>query len=185
MLDIPNAILLFSCSNGFYAMKAVSHFSDRFKHVFLSQTPSILSMTAWTDINIPTPLKIPIVGQIVNAVSSKKLAQIWYGKALPKVNDQKKEFIKLSHKCLDYNGCFCLSSLVQGLLTEKNTVLNLTDVSATLVWGAKDYSHRNTDKNTIINHIKNCEIIEFGNCGHFPELEDTKSFVQLINERTL
>jgi pimeloyl-ACP methyl ester carboxylesterase len=184
LLDIPNAVLLFSCSNGFYAIKAVSSYPDRFKHIFLSQTPSFISIIAWTEINIPTPLKIPIVGQIVNSVSSKKLAQIWYGKALPKDSIQKQDFIKTSHKCLDHQGCFCLSSLVQGLLAEKNTTLNLTDVSATLVWGAKDYSHRNTDKNTIKDHIKNCEIIEFGNCGHFPELEDAKSFVQLIKERT-
>ena len=184
LLAIQNANLLFSCSNGFYAIMAASCYPNRFKHIFLSQTPSIISMTAWTDINIPTPLKIPIVGQIVNSVSSKKLAQIWYGKALPKDSVQKQEFIKTSHKCLDHNGCFCLSSLVQGLLTEKNTALILTDVSATLVWGAKDFSHRKTDRNTIKNHIKNCEIIEFGNCGHFPELEETNNFVQLIKERT-
>ncbi|MBU3745073.1 MAG: alpha/beta hydrolase [Sediminibacterium sp.] len=54
----------------------------------------------------------------------------------------------------------------------------------TLVWGAKDFSHRKTDKNSIKQHIKDCEIIEFDNCGHFPELEDTKKFVQLIRERT-
>lgn len=185
LLDIPNAILLFSCSNGFYAIKAASCYPDRFKHIFLSQTPSIASMTAWADINIPLTLKIPIVGQIVNSVYSKKLAQIWYGKALPKNSVQKQTFIKTSHKCLDHNGCFCLSSLVQGLLADKYTELNLTDVSTTLVWGTKDFSHRETDSNTIKNHIKNCEIIEFGNCGHFPELEDTKNFIQLINERTL
>lgn len=185
LLDIPNAVLLFSCSNGFYSIKAASYYPDRFKHIFLSQTPSFTSIIAWTEINIPTLLKIPIVGQIVNSVSSKKLAQIWYGKALPKDSVQKQDFIKTSHKCLDHNGCFCLSSLVQGLLAEKNTTLNLPDVSATLVWGAKDYSHRNTDKNTIKDHIKNCEIIEFVNCGHFPELEDTKNFVQLIKERIL
>lgn len=29
-----------------------------------------------------------------------------------------------------------------------------------------------------------CEIIEFHNCGHFPELEDSNRFVQLLKERS-
>lgn len=185
LLDVSTAILLFSCSNGFYAINAARCHPERFRHIFLSQTPSINSMNSWTDVNIPKALKIPIVGQIVNSVSSKKLAQIWYRTALPKDSIQKQGFINTSHKCLDRNGCFCLSSLVQGLSAEKNTAMDLTAVPATLVWGAKDFSHRKTDRNTIRNHIPNCEIIEFGNCGHFPELEETESFVQLIKERTL
>lgn len=184
LLDISIAVLLFSCSNGFYGIQAASDHPDRFTHIFLSQTPSIASMTEWTEINIPTALKIPVVGQLINCVSSKKLAQIWYKHALPKESVQKPEFTETAHRYIDKGGCFCLSSLVQGLMTEKNTILNMTDVPATLVWGTKDFSHRKTDKATIRNHIKHCEIIEFGNCGHFPELEDTRKFSQLISERT-
>ena len=32
-------------------------------------------------------------------------------------------------------------------------------------------------------HIKDCEIFNFENCGHFPELENYKKFVKLVNER--
>ena len=183
LLEVPNAVLLFSCSNGYYGIQAVSEYPERFKHLFLSQTPSVFSMTAWTELNIPKPLRIPVVGQVINSVSSKKLAQIWYGQALPKDSLRRQEFVETSHKCLDRNGCFCLSSLVQGLLAEKNTYLHLTDFPTTLVWGAKDFSHRKTNKDSIKQHIKDCEIIAFDNCGHFPELEDTEKFVQLIRER--
>jgi pimeloyl-ACP methyl ester carboxylesterase len=183
LLEIPNAVLLFSCSNGFYGIQAVSDYPDRIKHIFLSQTPSVTSMIKWTSINIPSALKIPVIGQIINSVSSKKLAEIWYQHALPKDSVQRQDFVETAHKCLAHGACFCLSSLVQGLILEEKTTLNMTDIPATLVWGKKDFSHRKTDKYTIKNHIKDCEIIEFENCGHFPELEDTNKFVQLIKDR--
>ena len=183
LLEIQNAVLLFSCSNGFYGIQAVSDYPDRIKHIFLSQTPSVTSMIKWTSTNIPSVLKIPLIGQIINSVSSKKLAEIWYQYALPKDSVQRHDFVETAHKSLTHGGCFCLSSLVQGLIVEEKTTLNMADVPATLVWGTKDFSHRKTDKYTIQNHIKDCEIIEFENCGHFPELEDTNRFVQLIKER--
>jgi pimeloyl-ACP methyl ester carboxylesterase len=184
LLEIQNSVLLFSCSNGFYGIQAVSDYPDRIKHIFLSQTPSVTSMIKWTSSNIPSALKIPVIGQIINSVSSKKLAEIWYQHALPKDSVQRQDFVETAHKCLAQGGCFCLSSLVQGLIVDEKTTLNITDVPATLVWGTKDFSHRKTDKYTIKNHIKDCEIIEFKNCGHFPELEDTNNFVQLLKERT-
>ncbi len=61
--------------------------------------------------------------------------------------------------------------------------LNVLEVPATIVWGTKDYTHRKTDKNSILEHLPNCEIIEFENCGHFPELEDTNRYVGLLNEK--
>ncbi|HEU4497413.1 MAG TPA: alpha/beta hydrolase, partial [Flavobacterium sp.] len=118
-----------------------------------------------------------------NLVSSKKLAKTWYQYALPKHSIQRPDFVRTSHECLARGGCFCVSSLVQGLMAEEKTVLEMNGVPATLVWGAKDFSHRMTDKHTIKNHIKDCEIVEFKNCGHFPELEDAGKFVKLISEK--
>ncbi|NVK52803.1 MAG: alpha/beta hydrolase [Flavobacteriaceae bacterium] len=179
-LKVPEAILLFSCSNGFYATKAASDYPERIKQVFLSQTPSVKAMQKWTEKSIPKVLKVPVIGQISNAIMAKKISSIWYKYALPKESPLRDKYSKIAQKSLSNGGCFCLSSLVQGLKKDRNTLLTNIEVPTTMVWGAKDFTHRNTDKNSIKDHIHNCKIVEFKNSGHFPELENTKKFVGLI-----
>ncbi len=183
ILNLDRASLLFSCSNGFYAIQAAINHPERLHHVFLSQTPSIKAMTKWTEKSIPNVLKVPVVGQLTNAIYAKKLSKIWYTYALPENSPSLKEYAENAIASLNKGGCFCLSSLVQGLKKNSHSELNLIDVPTTMVWGGLDFSHRKTEKATIQNHIKNCEIIEFDNCGHFPELENTINYVKLINER--
>ena len=183
ILKIENASLLFSCSNGYYALKAAMISSDKFKHVFISQTPSIHSIVEWTKNTIPSILKIPIIGQLTNNILVNKFSNVWYDVALPRESEFKNDFKSKANQSIKQGGCFCLSSLVQGLSKEKTSTLNIENTKVTLVWGGKDYSHRKTSKESIKDHVKNCEIIEFKECGHFPELENAEKFVKLVNER--
>jgi pimeloyl-ACP methyl ester carboxylesterase len=182
ILKIERATAAFSCSNGFYAIKAAASFPNRVSQLFLSQTPSLHSMKPWVETNIPKLLRYPIIGQLTNSFAEKKLAKIWYKNALPKTTNRE-EYEAKALNSLDRGGCFCLSGLVQGLAREIDSVLKVSNIPATLIWGNKDYSHRKTDHKTIVEHLPDCEIIEFDNCGHFPELEDTDSYVKLLNER--
>ncbi len=182
ILGIRKGTLLFSCSNGFYAIKAAGIAPDRFEHIFLSQTPSIHAMVEWTQSSIPGILKVPLVGQIANSFMSKKLAHVWYKYALPK-NTELGPYRQKALSSISNGGCFCLSGLVQGLMKDTKRKLEVSKVPTTLVWGEKDFTHRNTDKQSVIDHVESCEIIEFQNCGHFPELEDTDRYIQLIRER--
>ena len=182
ILEIDRAALSFSCSNGFYAIKAAEMAPDRISWLFLAQTPSLLSMKKWTTDAVPKILTLPIIGQITNAVMEKKLAHIWYHYALPK-NIDKSGYRETALHSLKNGGCFCLSGLVQGLQREIGASLQALDVPATLFWGKKDHTHRNTDGHTITEHLPHCEVIEFDNCGHFPELENPDRYVTLINER--
>lgn len=182
ILKIEIATFCFSCSNGFYAIKAAELFPERVERLFLSQTPSITAMLSWTDQNIPNILRYPIIGQIVNSFSEKKLTKVWYKYALPKEIDHS-DYIKTAISSLENGGCFCLSSLVQGLEKESMSKLNVLEVPATIIWGKKDYTHRKTDNKSILEHLPNCEIIEFENCGHFPELEDTNRYVGLLKNK--
>lgn len=184
ILKLEKVSLLFSCSNGYYAIQAAVKNPARFNHIFLSQTPSIDGILQWTKKSIPTVLKLPIIGQLTNAVYTKKLANIWYKYSLPKNYPNRDDFSQISETSIGKGGCFCLSSLVQGLNKDRNTILNLSGVPTTLVWGSLDFTHRQTNKESLRSHIKNCEIIEFKECGHFPELEKTKDYVKLIKERT-
>jgi len=184
ILKVNRATLAFSCSNGFYAIKTAQEFPDRIKRLFLSQTPSTHAMDKWTNDSIPTVLKYPVIGQIANSFFEKKFAKIWYKYALPKSTD-KTEYRDTAISALEKGGCFCLSSLVQGLEKEINKTLYIHNIPTTLIWGSQDYTHRNTDRNSILEHIPNCEIIEFKNCGHFPELEETEKYVSLIHEKNV
>ena len=76
-------------------------------------------------------------------------------------NTDKSEYQNKALNALNDGGCFCLSSLVQGLSKEINSKLNTLETPATLIWGSKDFTHKNTDKQSILQHLPNCEIIEF------------------------
>ena len=182
ILEIKKAALCFSCSNGFYAIKAAELAPERFSYLFLSQTPSVSSMKDWMDTAIPKVLTYPIVGQLVNSFTEKKLAKIWYKIALPK-STSKAEYENIALNSFNNGGCFCLSSLVQGLIPELNSSLEQLKVPSTQIWGKKDYSHRKTDNRSILKHSPNCEIVEFDTCGHFPELESINDYTSLVNER--
>jgi pimeloyl-ACP methyl ester carboxylesterase len=182
ILKVGKAALCFSCSNGFYAIKAAEIAPERFTYMFLTQTPSVHSMKDWTNLIIPKVLTYPIVGQLINAFTEKKLAKIWYKTALPKATD-KTAYQNTAIHSLSNGGCFCLSSLVQGLVNEVNTPLLQTKVPAIQIWGKMDYSHRKTDNYSILEHIPNCEIVEFDTCGHFSDLESTDNYVRLVTEK--
>lgn len=182
LLKIERAALSFSCSNGFFALKAAEIAPERFIHLFLAQTPSLQGMKKWADNTIPKTLTFPIIGQLTNTLLEKKLAHTWYKYALPK-NADASEYQRIALNALQTGGCFCLSGLVQGLYREANASLKNTMVPATLIWGNKDFTHRKTDKNSILEHSPQCEIIEFDDCAHFPDLENTYNYVGLINDR--
>ena len=182
-LKLSKVSLLFSCSNGYYAIKAAIENQERFNHLFLSQTPSIDSIIKWTEKSIPNMLKRPFIGQLTNAIYVNKLVDVWYKYSLPKNSESRHTYTSIARDSISKGGCFCLSSLVQGLNKDRKAELNLIGVPTTVVWGAMDFTHRKTDKDSIRKHIKNCEIIEFKGCGHFPELENTRDYVKLIRER--
>jgi pimeloyl-ACP methyl ester carboxylesterase len=182
IMDVKRAALSFSCANGFYAIKAVQTAPERFTHLFLAQTPSMHAMESWVESTIPKILTIPVLGQLTNSFLEKKLAASWYKYALPKGHDISPYQHKALH-ALQKGGCFCLSGLVQGLTKDMRSELKALKVPATLIWGNKDFTHRKTDPKSILGHLPDCEIIEFKNCGHFPELENSNDYVKLLNER--
>jgi pimeloyl-ACP methyl ester carboxylesterase len=182
ILKIQRATLSFSCSNGFYALKAAELYPDRFNHVFLAQTPSFHFMKEWVNTNIPKILTYPIIGQVANGIIGKPFAEKGYKYLLPKETDIQPYQQKAIH-ALNSGGCNCLASLVQGMTPDLEGSLEILNVPTTVVWGKKDFTHRKTNGNAIKTHLPNCEIINFDNCGHYPELEDVSRFSKLINER--
>ncbi len=179
ILGVFQAFLSFSCSNGLYAIKAAEFAPEKFDHLFLAQTPSMFSMKNWTETNVPKILTLPIVGQLLNLKTGRIMANRWHKAVIPS-EKKAQEFKKISQHSLSNGGCFCLSSLVQGLSKDLKSSLTAADVSSTLVWGNRDISHKKTKFDSIRDHLTNCKIVKFDGCGHFPELEETAKYVELI-----
>ncbi len=183
IMRIEQAILSFSCANGFYAIKAAEMAPDKFSHLFLAQTPSMRVMENWVGHTIPKILTFPIIGEVPNSLVEKKMARRWYNYALPREEDPS-PFQQKALQALKRGGCFCLSGLVQGIAKDKNVSLKALNVPATMVWGQRDFTHKHSQCNSITQHLPQAEIVTFDHCGHFPDLEQSNIYAALIKERS-
>jgi pimeloyl-ACP methyl ester carboxylesterase len=181
VLNIKRATLSFSCVNGYIAIAVAKSYPERVSRLVLAQTPSVHTMkNQWVNRNIPKPMQLPFLGQVINAVLSRKLASIWYDMALPKNSESKERLVDLALSALHSGGCFCLASIAQGMRNVGDNDLNGIEVPTTMVWGNKDWSHKNTSFESLRDHVPHCEIREFDGCGHFPYLEKPKAFAALL-----
>ncbi len=177
--SIERATLAFSCANGFYALRTAQLAPQRIACLFLSQTPSLEAMHAWADRVIPWPIRVPVLGQVVAWLARQKAANAWYDVALPKTTDRA-PYRRITHNALSSGGCFCLAGVVQGLARESLTALDSVDTHCTMIWGAKDSSHRHTSAESLLECLPGAEIIRFEDCGHFPDLEQPERYAELL-----
>jgi len=181
-LGIKKATLAFSCANGFYALRTAQLAPERITNLVLSQTPSLTAMHAWTSRVIPWPLRIPVVGQISAWLFRGKAAHAWYGMALPRTTTPK-PFQEKALDALSGGACFCLASVVQGLARERMVSLSGVATPCTMIWGAKDRSHKYTDPMSLHELVPKAEIVHFEDCGHFPDIEQPERFAALLIEK--
>ncbi|MGG1946486.1 alpha/beta hydrolase [Trinickia sp. NRRL B-1857] len=181
-LNIKSTTLAFSCANGFYALRAAQIAPDRILHLVLSQTPSLTAMHRWVDRIIPWPLKTPVVGQIVGWLFQKKAANKWYNVALPKAT-RAQPFQDKALNALNNGACFCLAGVVQGLCREHEESLSNVTTPITVIWGTKDRSHKPTDPNSLCKSVPHAEVVQFQDCGHFPDVEQPERYAEILLER--
>jgi len=181
-LGIKKATLAFSCANGFYALRAAQLAPGRITNLVLSQTPSLTAMHAWTSRVIPWPLRIPVAGQIAAWFFRGKAAHAWYGMALPRTTAPR-PFQEKALDALAGGACYCLASVVQGLGRERMASLSGVNTPCTMIWGAKDHSHKYTDPMSLHELVPKAEIVHFEDCGHFPDIEQPERFAALLMEK--
>jgi len=182
-LNIKQAALSSSCVNSHSSVIAAKQFPDRISRLILAQTPSLDAMkNQWVERNIPKTIKVPYVGQTVNALMAKKLSSLWFHRSLPKSSQLKEDFTRHASVALHSGGCFCLASIVQKMAKEADYEFKELEIPTTMVWGNKDWSHKNTDFETFLENVPDCDIIEFDNCGHFPNIEASDKFAALVKE---
>ena len=177
-LGIASATLAFSCANGLYAVRAAQLAPPRIASLVLSQTPSLAAMRAWAYRMIPRPLRIPVAGQLISWLLRRKLAHLWYRSALPS-HTCATAWQQLARQSFDAGGCFCLASVVQGLLRE-SLLAPLPDLQCTLIWGEQDRSHRATLAASLLECLPRTNIVRFADCGHFPDLEQPQRYAKAL-----
>jgi pimeloyl-ACP methyl ester carboxylesterase len=179
-LSVAKAAFAFTCSNGFVAMNLAKRYPRRVSHLVLGQTPSLDSMRNWTGHNIPKPLCVPFVGQVVAAAKAEYLATHWFDLALPRGSEHKDSFVAQAEKALHAGGCFCLASVVQGLLRGHEDDIRGVQCPTLAIHGDSDFSHRHTDFRSITDDIRQARVITFKDCGHFPNLERHSEYVDHV-----
>ncbi|WP_436269877.1 alpha/beta fold hydrolase [Pseudoduganella sp. LjRoot289] len=180
-LGIERATLAFSCANGFYALRAAQTAPHRVVSLFLVQTPSLSAMHAWTMRTVPWPLRIPVLGQLAAWAFRLKAATAWYAMALPRGTDRT-FYLHRSRHALARGACFCLAGVVQGLLREAISAVEVVGTPCTMVWGGLDRSHLATNARSLLDCVPHADIIHFEDCGHFPDLEQPERYAALLKQ---
>jgi pimeloyl-ACP methyl ester carboxylesterase len=179
-LSIPKAAFAFTCANGFFAMNLAKRYPQRVSHLVLAQTPSFACMRRWTDRNIPGLLRVPYLGQAVTAVTAEVLATRWFNRALPRGSEHKSGFVAHAQTALRSGGCFCLASLVQGMLRIQDDDVSGVRCPTLAIHGDSDFSHAQTDFRSITEPIPHAQVLRFEGCGHFPNLEQASKYADLV-----
>ncbi|MEO0896206.1 MAG: alpha/beta hydrolase [Bacteroidota bacterium] len=182
-MSIPQVNIIFPCANGFYGLSFAHSYPEKVKHLMLLQTPSLTEMGKWSDRIVPSFLKRPYLSQMIMPFMEKTFADKWYDYALPKGIDRA-PYKETALNGLKHGGAFCLCSLTQGLMTQLADPLEIDPaLPMTLIHGDKDFTHKGTDFQSIQSYQKQVDIITFEGCGHFPDLERTDAFIQIVKEK--
>jgi len=185
LLNINRVNFVLPCANGFYSLAFANKFPEKVNSLILLQTPGLNAMHSWSDNVIPNYLKKPYLSQLLMPFVENKFANTWYDYALPK--DVSKEVYKnIAVKGIKDGANFCLCSLTQGLLSEKGNEKALvvdSTIPTTLIYGDNDFTHKRTDFRSMLKYNKETDIIKFESCGHFPDLERTGQFLQILKDK--
>ena len=181
-LSISRAAFAFTCANGFFAMNLAKRYPHRVSHLVLGQTPSFAGMRKWTDRNIPGLLRVPYLGQAVATVKAEYLATRWFDRALPRGSEHKSGFVAHAREALHAGGCFCLASLVQGMLEIRDDDTSGVQCPTLAIHGDSDFSHQQTDFGSITEPIPHARVVRFEGCGHFPDLEQASRYVDHVQQ---
>jgi pimeloyl-ACP methyl ester carboxylesterase len=185
-LGIKQAALAFSCVNCMHALNFAKRFPKRVSHLALVQMPSVANFRArWPEDNIPTLLRAPFVGQLAGRLAAFRLSDKWFDLSLPRPSDHREPFKQLSRESLDSGGCFCLSSIAQGAVRTPDADMLGATAPTDMVYGNRDFSHRNSDFQTLTDTVPQAKVTEYRGCGHFPNLERPEDYAEHLRKFVL
>ena len=169
--------LVFPCYLGFVGQRIARARPDLVRGLVMPQTPSWSDMQRWADTVDPKRLlRTPVLGQLMLALRRRDVAATWYRMS---TSDKRfrEPFIQAANEAFAFGGCFCLASLMQGYPRGRAPEPVELSVPTSVVWGARDRTHRRSDPNA---SMPGAEVITMPECGHSPELEDPEGFVDRL-----
>lgn len=170
------AILAFSCVAGLGALDIGGRYPALVSHLIQIQTPSWPEEIRWKRARDPKNiLAKPFFGQIAMRKLARSRAPLWLDLAVGR-----KECIASLCACatdaLDHGAAWGLATAFQSYLPEKEPPFVRVVQPTLALWGNSDGSHRGTDRRSslwLCDHPAS-RVVEFGDLGHFPELEDVE-----------
>ncbi len=180
---LKNYILCFPSIAGYVAMRLANKRPDLVKGIININTPSVQEEHEWAKrIDPKRILRTPFVGQIVNKLSKKRIADKWYNTSLPNEEIQLDAHRTCVHS-FSRQGMFCIASGLQGFLKSNTNDDHLSvKQPVKVIWGMKDRTHKNTQKDSCHKYFSNFESDNYEEAGHFPELEFEDRFVEMLKE---
>lgn len=181
-LNLKNVILVYPCLSALSAIQAAHLRPDLIYGLVIIQCGSISEEQRWAHrIDVAGLFKTPIIGDVFSKFCASIISKKWYQSALPKGSALFNSFWGPTNEAFKKGARFPLSSAIQSLL-KMNTTIHEVKQPALILWGGSDRSHRYTNKRSLLEWLVNAQYHEWPNCGHFPELEHTKKFAELIQK---
>jgi pimeloyl-ACP methyl ester carboxylesterase len=171
--------VMFPCAWSYVAFQLAAERPALIERLIVTQCPCWDEEQAWSKrIDTNGMLRTPVIGQLLLATNQKRIADAWYGAALPK-GRAADDFAGPARKVLSNGGIFCLASLMQTWFHVKNPSF-LVNQPTVVMWGSSDRTHRHSNPNSVLQYLKSGMVLTSPELGHFPELENPDSFKALL-----
>eukprot|EP00762_Andalucia_godoyi_P003323 ANDGO_06676.mRNA.1 hypothetical protein len=182
-MGLSKAIVSATCANGLYALAFAKRNPHLVSGLILGQTPSVVGMRKWINVNIDGYLRIPILSQIIVFLVKETIPKRWFKAALEKGSSHYDSFKKMSCSALEDNGCFCLATLVHGLeLTAEQCCVVPENIPIVCMWGKSDRTHNCTDPLDFLKLVPHAQMIVLEKTGHYPNLEHPALMLQITRK---
>lgn len=178
-LGLGRVTLAFTCANGFYALAFAARRPARVERLVLGQTPSFEAMMGWVERVVPKPIRVPVVGQLVNYAVRRALPGKWFGLSLP-ASAPRAAWTDIARHNLAAGGSYCFASVVQGLSRCRGELFAGVVAPTVMLWGERDRTHRKTDPESLRSLVPHARIVRLAESGHCPHLEDPDAFLAAL-----
>lgn len=176
----PHALGL-PCVAAFVSLAVARARPDLVDRLLLLQAPTWQGAQRWLDGRDPKQLlRRPFLGQLGLLALRHRRARSWYETALADPG-LVEPFTRATLENFDHGGCFCLASAFQDFLRNDHGLVQPVGQDTLIIWGKDDSSHRHTAMAATKELAPNSRAEFLDGVGHFPELEASGRFADLLD----
>ncbi len=180
-LDIKRADVEVPCLGALILLYMAKASPSYFNQLYLLQCCSVDESKKWLNtVDLLNIIKTPFIGQLFMKTMKSMVARNWYRVAL--CDAHKNQYLAYLNPVLSafkQGAQFRLADAYQQVLQLDGTSLSVPHDS-TVIWGKNDITHAGSDMKSVLQHTPNANYIQFSTCGHFPSLEKTADYLNLV-----